>query len=228
MNIHYLQHESFEDLASIEKWAKIAGNTITSTKFYQSYTLPDFNAFDMLIIMGGPMGVYDEEIFPWLKEEKAFIKKAISSNKKVIGICLGSQLIAEVLGAKVYKNKEKEIGWFDIEFSENAKSNKYFKDFPSSQKVFHWHGDTFDLPLGAVHIASSAACKNQAFTYRDNVIALQFHIEATSKSIKELITHCKEELELAPYIQNEKDILANEPLAAECNKLMYQLLDRMK
>jgi GMP synthase-like glutamine amidotransferase len=228
MNIHYLQHEPFEDLACIEKWAKIPGNTITSTKFYQSYKLPDINGFDMLIIMGGPMGVYDEEKFPWLKEEKEFIKRAIGSNKKVIGICLGSQLIAEALGSKVYKNKEKEIGWFDVEISAGAKTDKYFKDFPSKQKVFHWHGDTFDLPPGAVHIASSAACRNQAFTYKDNVVALQFHIEATSKSIKELVDHCKDELIPAPYIQNEKDILANEFLIAESNKLMYGILDKMK
>jgi GMP synthase-like glutamine amidotransferase len=227
MNIHYFQHESFEDVACINYWADKPGNKLSCTKFFERYTLPDINSIDMLIILGGPMGIYEEDKYPWLKEEKKFIAQAIQKNKKVVGICLGSQLIAEVLGARVYKNKEKEIGWFEIEMTEEAKTNKFFKDIPSPLYVFHWHGDTFDLPEGATHIAQSKACKNQAFTYGNNVIALQFHMEATKKSIKELAFNCKEELIEGPYIQKEKDIISNEYRTDAMNLLMYDLLDKL-
>jgi len=228
MNIHYLQHEPFEDLAAIFDWADKPTNKITCTKLYEKHTLPPIENIDLLIIMGGSMGVYEEDKYAWLKEEKKFIEKAIRSNKKVLGICLGSQLIAEVLGSKVYKNKEKEIGWFEIELVEQAMSNKYFKSFPSSLKVFHWHGDTFDLPKGALHIAQSKACLNQAFTYGDNVVALQFHIEATEKSIKELAFNCREEIVEAPYIQKETEVMDNMYRTKEMNKLMFDILDNMK
>ncbi|MBX9850684.1 MAG: type 1 glutamine amidotransferase [Cytophagaceae bacterium] len=228
MNIHYLQHEPFEDLAAIEKWAKQHAKNITCTKLYEKHTFPDPDSFDMLIIMGGAMGVYQEDIYPWLKEEKKYIKKAVEKNKKVLGICLGSQFLAEALGAKVYKNKEKEIGWFDIEFTGESKNDKYFSNFPSKLKVFHWHGDTFDLPEGARHIAFSKACKNQAFTYKENVVALQFHIEATKKSIDELAYNCGSELVEGNYIQKKEDIIKHSGQTEEMNRLMFSILDKMK
>lgn len=228
MHIHYLQHEPFEDLAAIFQWADNPENTITCTKLYEKFKFPEVEDIDLLIIMGGAMGVYEEDKFSWLKEEKKFIEKAIRSNKKVVGICLGSQLIAEVLGAKVYKNREKEIGWFDIEFSDHARTNPFFKTFPSSLTVFHWHGDTFDLPAGAVHIAGSKACRNQAFTYGDNVVALQFHIEATEKSIKELAYNCRDEIVDAPFIQKEEEVMKNIYRTKEMNKLMFNILNELK
>lgn len=228
MNIHYLQHEPFEDLAAIFKWADKPGNKITCTKLYEKHTFPSLDDFELLVIMGGAMGVYEEDKYAWLKEEKKFIGNAIKANKKVLGICLGSQLIAEVLGSKVYKNKEKEIGWFEIQFTAQAKTDAFFKTFPSSLTVFHWHGDTFDLPKGAVHIAQSKACQNQAFTFGGNVVALQFHIEATEKSIKELAFNCREEIVEAPYIQKEEEVLNNIYRTEEMNKLMFDILDRMK
>ena len=121
MRIHYLQHESHEGLGCIEDWAKRKGHLITSTKFYEDSKLPDLSAFDFLIIMGGSMGVNDEDKYKWLKSEKDFIKRTINSKKPVLGICLGSQLIADALGAKVYPNKYKEIGWMDIKMTEAAK-----------------------------------------------------------------------------------------------------------
>lgn len=227
MNIHYLQHVPFEDLGSIQTWANNTSHKLSSTRFFEKCSLPKIDDIDFLIVMGGPMGVYEEHTYAWLKEEKKFIENAIRNNKHVLGICLGAQLIAEVLGSKVYKNKEKEIGWMDVSFTEHAKTDSYFKSFPSSLTAFHWHGDTFDLPPGAVHIAQSAACENQAFTYGEKVIALQFHLEATEKLIAALTLHCKEEIVEAPYIQKEKDIINNTHHIHEMNQWMQKILNKI-
>lgn len=229
MNIHYLQHEAFEDLASISRWANMPQNKITCTKFFEkSFVLPDPDTIDLLIVLGGPMGVYDEKDYSWLKPEKKFIEEMVKRNKKVLGICLGAQLIAEVLGAKVYKNKEKEIGWFDIQLSSHSKNDFYFKDFPDRLKVFHWHGDTFDLPSGTVHIASSEGTLNQAYTFQNNIVALQFHIEATTISVSELIKNCNDELVDGKYIQKESEIEKDAVHLEKMNSYMFQLLDKMK
>lgn len=227
MRIHYLQHVPFEGLASIQSWSDIAGHTVSHTKLYDKNPFPKIDDFDFLIVMGGPMGVYETDQYGWLKEEKIFIEQALRHNKKVLGICLGAQLIADVLGARVYKNKEKEIGWMDISFTESAKTHKAFQKFPSSLNVFHWHGDTFDLPSGALHIAKSDACFNQAFTYKDNVVALQFHMEVTEIAIKDLLLNCKEELIDAPYIQTEEKILEGLPRCHSMNQWMSKLLHNL-
>jgi GMP synthase (glutamine-hydrolysing) len=178
----------------------------------------------MLVVMGGPMGVYDDNKYPWLIEEKKFIEKAIVTKKKVIGICLGAQLIACVLGSKVYKNNYKEIGWFDIEKTSNE--FKGISDlFPQKMKVFHWHGDTYDIPQGAMHILKSEACVNQAFVYKDKVLALQFHLEVIMKNIKNMIKHCKNEIIKDLFIQDERSMLrqAKNNLST-INDLMYKIL----
>jgi GMP synthase (glutamine-hydrolysing) len=229
MNIHYLQHEAFEDLASISKWVNKPENTITCTKFFEkNFVLPNPDTIDLLIVLGGPMGVYDEKEYPWLKSEKKFIGEMIKRDKKILGICLGAQLIAEVLGSKVYKNHEKEIGWFDVELSPDSKNDFYFNNFPDKLKVFHWHGDTFDLPTGATRMASSICTMNQAYTYQKNIVALQFHIEATQISVSELIKHCKEELVDGKFIQKEPEIIKDAVHLEKMNSYMFQLLDKMK
>ena len=119
MKIHYLQHVPFEGLGSIESALKEGGHSISVTRLFSDDPLPDISAFDWLIVMGGPMGIKDEDEYSWLRTEKEFIKKTIQTGKVVLGICLGAQLIAEVLGARVYKNKYREIGWFDINFNPN-------------------------------------------------------------------------------------------------------------
>ena len=114
MRAHYLQHVEFEGLGSIEPWLKAAGYEITNTRLFESAKLPDLKKIDLLIVMGGPMSVNDEDDFPWLVSEKKFIREAINSGKPVLGICLGAQLIASATGARVYRNPIKEIGWFPI------------------------------------------------------------------------------------------------------------------
>ncbi len=224
MKVHYFQHVAFEGLGYIEEWAKANGHQLNATKFYEKHHLPNLTSFDMLVVMGGPMGVYDEKEFPWLFEEKAFIKKAIEADKTVVGICLGAQLIAETLGAKVYPNKVKEIGWFPIQKS----GHFFFKSLPDDFVVFHWHGDTFDLPRKAVQLASTEACRNQAFLYNKKVLGLQFHLEATEKSLQEMLDNGKNELTAGDYIQTEKQILEGKKYLEENNKVLENLLNWLK
>jgi GMP synthase-like glutamine amidotransferase len=183
--------------------------------------------FDWLIIMGGGMSVNDEKQYPWLEEEKKFIRQSIDAGKTVLGICLGSQLVSAALGAKVYPNKVKEIGWFDIEFTCFAKSDKMFFDMGSRLKVFHWHGDTFDLPENAIHLAYSKGCKNQAYIYKDRVLALQFHLEPTLNSLEAMIEHGRDELRTGKYIQTEKEITDNKQLFESNKKVLFTLLNRL-
>jgi GMP synthase-like glutamine amidotransferase len=177
--------------------------------------------------MGGPMSVHDEEKFPWLAKEKEFIRQAVDAGKTVLGICLGSQLVSAALGAGVYKNKEKEIGWFDIELTSFAQSGNLFFEMGNRLKVFHWHGDTFDLPKNAIHLASSEGCKNQAYIYKDKVLALQFHLEPTWELLLEMIEGGREELLPGKYVQTEEELLKNKQLIESNRKVLFTLLNRL-
>lgn len=227
MRIHYLQHVPFEGIANIGKWAKGKDYPVTGTALYKECALPTLDEFDFLVVMGGPMGVSDEKNFPWLLEEKKFIEQAIKENKIVLGICLGAQLIADVLGAKVYKNKYKEIGWYPVSLTKDAKSSKVFSGFKDRFIAFHWHGDTFDIPTGAKRITETEACENQAFEYKEKVFGLQFHLESTHKSIKLLAENCARELVKDKYIQRKEELLSNPAYLKEIEKGMIVMLDRI-
>jgi GMP synthase (glutamine-hydrolysing) len=204
------------------------GHELTSTKLYNFEDLPSVKKIDWLIVMGGPMGINDEQIYPWLALEKKFIKETIVSGKKVLGICLGAQLIAHTLGAKVYKNEYREIGWFDITRSPEIETSILAKDIPSKAKVFHWHGDTFNIPNGAIAVAKSQACANQGFILNDRVFAFQFHLETTLQSAKALIDNCSDELDGSKYVQSEKEILSNPKRFSTINRIMHQVLDTIE
>jgi GMP synthase-like glutamine amidotransferase len=226
LRIHYFQHVPFEGIACIEDWINLHNYKVSSTRFYDNQLPPAMEEFDWLIIMGGPMGVYDEEKFPWLKTEKAFIRDAIAHNKTVIGICLGAQLIAAALDAKVYPNKHKEIGWFPIENPNRIAEINPAYQIPKEFTVFHWHGDTFDLPQGAVHLFRSEACLNQGFLYQDNVVALQFHFEANPQSVLEMVNHGEHEINAGgPFIQNRQYILENKEFYKASNDKIFEILD---
>ena len=153
------QHVSFEGLGCIENWLREQHYSICTTRFFAGDAIPNIDAVDFLLILGGPMSVNDEQLFPWLIEEKKFIQEMVEKNKPVLGICLGAQMIAASLGAKVYPHSEKEIGWFPIHATPPAEHNNFFR-FPDETYVFHWHGETFDLPLGASRLARSVSCKH--------------------------------------------------------------------
>ncbi|HJV77435.1 MAG TPA: type 1 glutamine amidotransferase [Paludibacter sp.] len=225
LSIHSLMHVPFEGLGCMEQWITRNNHSLSYTHFYENYQLPTIDDIDWLIVMGGPMGVYDETQYPWLAEEKAFIRQAIGKGKTVIGICLGSQLIAEVLGAKVYPNKQKEIGWFDVKLSETAKTHPLFVGFEDKFPVFHWHGDTFDLPAGSTHLISSDACLNQAFLYNGNVLGLQFHVEVTGQTLSGMVENGLHELAQSETIQSAEQILKQTAFIEANNKKMFQILD---
>lgn len=207
MRAHYLQHVPFEGLGSIDPWLRSSGAEVTGTKFFENPTLPNVNDIDLLVIMGGPMSVNDEACLPWLVTEKQLIRAAIEKERAVVGICLGAQLIASAMGAPVYPNKEKEIDWFPV-FRVLANDPRGLFSFPAELLAFHWHGETFDLPRGATRLAHSIACENQAFQLNRRVIGLQFHLETTPESARDIALNCRSELVPSSYIQSETQILA--------------------
>ncbi len=224
MRVHYLQHVPFEELGSIEPWLKVHGCKITHTRFFESCKLPNPSELDLLIVMGGPMSVNDEATWPWLVDEKAFIRECIHKRKRVLGICLGSQLIASAMGTRVYPNPVKEIGWWPVQGV--SSSNDSIFCFPTVFEAFHWHSETFDLPPGAFHLARSEGCENQAFQLGRSVIGLQFHLEMTPDLIREIVSNGQEELLSSPYVQSEAVILkTSSEKCQQINKLMVEVLN---
>ncbi len=230
MKAHILQHVSFETIGSMAAWLEARGAQVSYTRFYENPILPDLDELDLVIAMGGPMSVNDESEFPWLRPEKQFIRQAIERGVSVLGMCLGAQLIAGALGCRIYPNPVKEIGWFPIEATVEtitggiSGANAPFR-FPSKCVVFHWHGETFDLPPGAVRLAGSAVCVNQAFQLQQNVMGLQFHLETTPQSARALVENCGRELTPGPYIQSAAQLLAvPAEMYVEINNLMDRVL----
>ena len=228
MRIHSLQHVPFEDLGNIEVWAKDRGHGVSRTLLFRQEPLPRFSDFDWLIIMGGPMNVYEEEKYRWLTEEKKFIAGAIGRGKILLGVCLGAQLIADVLGARVYKNTHKEIGWHPVRLTPDGEESRLWGSLSARFIAFHWHGDTFDIPGGAVRTAGSEGCANQAFEYKGRVVGLQFHLESTMGSIQRLIQNCGNELVDGPYIQQPEEMLAPEENLREIRGRLESFLDGME
>jgi GMP synthase-like glutamine amidotransferase len=227
LRIHYLQHVPFEGLGYINTWIQENGHSLTSTALYKSTFFPSLNDFDWLIIMGGPMNVNDHKSHPWLASEKEFIKKAINTGKTVIGVCLGAQLIASALGARVYPNTKKEIGWFPVSKTYDGMHQSLLSNIPEVTTVFHWHGDTFDLPYDATHLFQTDICPNQSFLYKKNVLALQFHLEMTPEAIIEISENCRNELFEDEFIQTEQEMIANADYCKGTNKYLKLILDRL-
>mgnify|MGYP002777358016 CR=1 FL=1 len=225
MHIHYIQHEPFEDLGCIREWLNKSGQQISYTHIFEKVSFLE-SIPDLLIIMGGSMSAYDDHIIPWLKEEKAFIKKVIEAGSKVLGICLGAQLLANVLGAKVYPAKSKEIGWFEIKMNDQVLSHPLLSLFPVSFTTMHWHGDTFDLPTGAIRIASSECTLNQGFIFDNRVVALQFHPEMDEKTIQGMIDETGE-LIPSQFIQSIDQIRKGYSFCEGNNNLVGVLLDKL-
>ena len=228
MRIHYLQHAPFEGLGFIAQWARTKAHVLTATRFYEQSILPRFDEFDFLVVMGGPMSTNEERTYSWLAVEKRFIEQAIRQDKTVLGICLGAQLIADALGARVFRSRHKEIGWFPVKFTDAAHESPIFALLPRQLTVFHWHGDTFDLPRGAIRIAESEACLNQAFVYGPRVIGLQFHLELSQAGLKDLIRNCAaEDLTEGPYVQSPSEMLSDGDRFETGNAVLAKVLERI-
>ncbi|MEM8953253.1 MAG: type 1 glutamine amidotransferase [Verrucomicrobiota bacterium] len=228
MRIHVLQHVSYEGPGMIEGWAGQNNCPLQTTRLYEvGVALPDSDDFDCLVVMGGPMGARDEGEYGWMVDEKRLIKEAIEEGKKVLGICLGSQLVASVLGAHVRRNQHEEIGWAPIWLTDEGHGAEVLGHMQSEMPVLHWHRDTFDIPSGAKHLIESAGCRNQAFMYEDRVLGLQFHMEMTRASLRALIDNSGE-LEEGPFVQSGVKMLAREENAfRRANHAMRGLLLRL-
>ncbi len=224
-NIHWLQHVAFEGLGSMEEWLQKKVHNLSCTRLWAGDTLPSPDTFDGLIVMGGPMGIYDHDEYPWLPEEKEFLRKVVDQKIPIVGICLGAQLLADVLGAEVSANPEKEIGWFPVTRTDDVPES-LVSVLPEELIVFHWHGDTFSLPDKAVRLYSSEGCLNQAFLYEEHVLGLQFHLETTRDSAAALIENCRAELINALWIMSEQEMLQAESGFVRINECMHKLLEQ--
>lgn len=242
VKIHCLQHLKNETLGNIGTWVSLKGHTLTKTLLYEKPFFPEPEEFDMLLIMGGTMSVYQENEFTWLKPEKDFVKKVIDMDKPVLGSCFGAQLIAEVLGGKVTRNRFKEIGWHKVKFlkGDNRKGDnrkggnetgesKIISELPSGLfpefTAFMWHGDTFEIPRGSLRLFESEACRNQGFIYGENVLGLQFHPEADRQWIGNLIEDSGHELARGKYIQSEEEILRYEHFFEGSREIAFSIMD---
>jgi len=214
----------FEDLGTIANWATHNNHPITATRWHHGEAAPSLNSFDLLVIMGGPMNIYEEQLYPWLHHEKNFISDAIAANKAVLGVCLGAQLIADVLGGKVYPNQHKEIGWFPVQKAPAA-SGPFANALPHTFSPFHWHGDTFSLPPGTHHLARSEACENQAFSVGERILGLQFHLEVTPDAVQAWTENGGAELVDGLYIQQPQAMLADSTRFDRLNVLMNDVLN---
>ncbi|MCC6346603.1 MAG: type 1 glutamine amidotransferase [Nitrospirales bacterium] len=194
MTVLICKNVSNEGAGTIEDFLVNEKIPFTVTDLSRGEPLPAVQGFDTLLMMGGPMSVNEDDLFPYIRAEETLVRDFIAGGKRVLGVCLGAQIMAKALGARVYKGKEKEIGWYDIELTGDGLRDPLLLklavhpqagDLWQRFKVFHWHGETFDIPEGAVHLASSSLFPHQAFRYGSSAYAFQFHIEVRKEMIHE-------------------------------------------
>lgn len=223
MIVRSLEHAACEGPGSILRWVDAKGGEITRTRLYAGETVPDLGDADLLLLMGGPMSVNDHLAHPWLLSEIELIRTAMDRGVRVLGICLGAQLVARALGARVYPAAAREIGWHPV-----RRVDPGWTALPVSIDLFHWHGETFDLPPGAVLRASSETCANQIFTVGDGVVGIQCHPEMTPQGARDLVHSCPGDLAPGPWVQSAQRILAASPESyTRANETADRLLDHL-
>lgn len=194
------QHVPFEGPGAFAPWLLSFGYDVRTFHWWEHASPPDLSDVDVAISMGGPMSVNDTQEFPWLLQEQYWLRSAMEEELPVIGVCLGAQNMAAALGASVKANPEREIGWWPIQDVQNPASNPL--------PVLHWHGETFEIPEGSVHLEESEGCRNQSFLWGERALGLQYHMEATRESLTSLIENCRHELTPDHFVQTEEEIWA--------------------
>ena len=222
-----IEHVPQEGVGTISAYIRDLGGQLIRHRQYQKQPLSiSHDDYDVLVAMGGPMGVHDGDQHSWLDHELRFIREAIDQGKHVLGVCLGAQMIAKALGAEVRKNPCTEIGWFPILMEDAFLDTRLGRGLNRQVDVLHWHGDTFATPPGAMRIASSEACANQGFLYEGRVLGLQFHLEMGKEEVDVMIEHFKDELVPEKFVQDGEEIRAR---TAECampaRQVMFSILD---
>ncbi len=211
----------------IDEWRAERGHGARTIRLFRGERLPAPTEPDLIVIMGGPMGVHDEAAYPWIREEKDFLREAAARGARMLGICLGAQLLADVLGGEVGRNPEREIGWYPIRPTE-ATAGSLLSGLPAGLTCFHWHGETFSVPPGAKLLAGSDACPNQAFQTGDRILGLQFHLESTERTVAALAENCADELVPGRFVTDRDRLLREAPRHLPAmNRLMRDVLDRL-
>ena len=227
MRVLCIRHVPYEGPGSIALWAKRRGHAFVEARAVA--TLPELGSFDMLVVLGGPMGARDDDAYPWLPAERAFIARAVEEGKLVLGICLGAQLLAAALGGRTFRNPESEIGWYPVSTTGAGRQSRVFAGWPTSFLAGHWHSDTFEPPEGTPIAFMSEACMRQAFEMNGGrVVALQFHLEWTEHALTRLVEECGAELVPAAHVQTAERMIAHPELLTETRDLLFELLDRME
>ncbi|HUS25176.1 MAG TPA: type 1 glutamine amidotransferase, partial [Candidatus Binatia bacterium] len=202
------------------------GCRLTATRLQRGERLPGVRAFDWLIVMGGPMNIYQQDRYPWLVREKDLINDACVTNKKVLGLCLGGQLLADVLGGPVTSNQSSEIGWFGVEMTAEACRSRVFAGLPRAFPAFHWHADTFAIPPRARHVMRSAACANQGFEADDGrLVGLQCHLEVRHSDVGRWVA--EDPPAPGPWVQTPQEMSRSPARFAATHRLLHTLLERM-
>jgi len=224
MILHILQHDPTEGPGAIVDWADARGHILQTTHVYRADPLPDVAAGDLLVIMGGPMNIYQDRDYPWLKAERAFLARYVEMDGRALGICLGAQFLADALGGRVTQNPQVEVGWFPVRFTDEARA--MFPCLPAAKETVHWHGDTFELPAGAVRLGTSEACTNQGFLYDGRVLGLQFHAEMTREFAMLLVEQAGPDLQPAAFVQDGRAILGRPDADFQsAHALLFEILD---
>jgi len=224
MKISVLQHAAYEGPGEIAVWAEQRGHSLSIHQIYRGDSFPRLDAFDLLVVMGGEMNIYQYRDWPWLKPERELIQAAMEQNKRLVGICLGAQLIADALGTRVVQNPEYEIGWMPVRWTEDARDA--FPILPPTTTVLHWHGDTFELPSGATRLAASEGCPEQGYLIKNKCLGLQFHMEVDPALVQQFVDG-QAEWPTGPYAQTPNVILSESGKYHEENRsLLHGMLDR--
>lgn len=225
MHVHVVQHVPYEGPGLVSEWLASRQSVVT-TQLALTEEYPQPSGVDLLVVMGGPMAADDEQHNPWLMTEKRFVRDVLDAGGRVLGICLGAQILAEVLGGGVRRNAEPEIGWFPLE-STGVRS-AVLDALPDGLVVGHWHGDAFDAPPGALVTHTSAATAQQAFIAEDGrALGMQFHLEWDAAALDGLVERHSDELAPAPFVQTTAQLRAGQALhASVCRAALFELLDR--
>lgn len=210
-----VRHVAHEGLGTMKRPVE-SGSAVEYVDLFRGERAPTrIDGFDGLIVLGGPMGVYEEDEYPFIRDEVKLIEDALKKRVPMLGVCLGSQLLAKASGARVYKGGKKEIGWHDVTLTEDADDDSLFLGSPSTFRAFHWHGDTFDVPSGALMLASSKLFPNQVIRVGPSAYGIQFHLEVTEEMIREWIEVNADELSALKGKVDPEAIIEETPSRAE-------------